>query len=117
VSTSGEKQLLEAIMEGQLFIVAEYRASNVSKREFVDKEDGKAKGKVSVRHLIEMSGSRGIDSVTLFQSVPESVTDPATIKIEWVKGQRYAFPLVSIGREKGKNTSGLLDTSRGVIAL
>ena len=116
MSTSGEQQLLEAILEGQLFIVAEYRASHVGMRQFVD-DDGKAKGKVSVRHLIEMTGSRGVDSVMLFQSVPETVTDPATIKIEWVKGQRYAFPLVKIGRERGQNTSGLLDTNRGVIPL
>jgi hypothetical protein len=52
----------------------------------------------------------------LFQGVPESVTDPASIKIEWVKGKRYAFPLVNLSREKGK-TSGLLDTGRAVIPL
>ncbi len=111
-----EKQLLDAILDGQLYLVGEYRAGIATKREFVDKVDGKAKGKVSVRHLIEMTGAAGIDSVMLFQGVPESVTDPASIKLEWVKGKRYAFPLVSIGREKGK-TSGLLDTNRGVIPL
>lgn len=110
------KQLLEAVLDGQLYLVAEYRASHVGKREFVDKVDGKAKGKVTVRHLIEVSGSAGIDSVTVFQSVHESVTDPALVKIDWVKGKRYAFPLVNISREKGKTTA-LLDTNREVIPL
>lgn len=110
------KQLLEAVLDGQLYLVAEYRAGHVGKRDFVDKDTGKAKGKVTVRHLIEVSGSAGIDSVTLFQSAPETVTDPASVKIEWAKGKRYAFPLVSIGRKEGK-TTGLLDTSREVIPL
>ena len=116
MSASGEKQLLDAILDGQLYLVAEFRAGLASKREFVDKVTGKAKEKVSVRHLIEVSGSSGIDSVTLFQGVPETVTDPASVKMEWQKGKRYAFPLVTLGREKGK-TSGLLDTNRGVIPL
>lgn len=116
MSASGEKQLLEAVLDGQFYLVAEYRAGIATKRDFVDKVTGKAKEKVSVRHLIEVSGSSGIDSVTLFQGVPETVTDPAAVKMEWQKGKRYAFPLVSIGREKGK-TSGLLDTNRGVIPL
>lgn len=110
------KQLLEAVLDGQLYLVAEYRASHVGKREFVDKEDGKSKGKVTCRHLIEVSGCFGIDSVTVFQSIPENITDPAAVKIDLVKGKRYAFPFVSIGREKGK-TSGLMDTNREVIPL
>lgn len=116
MSTSGELQLQAAILDGQLYLVAEYRGGLASKREFVDKETGKAKGKVSVRHIIEVAGSLAIESVTLFQGVPESVTDPAAIKMEWEKGKRYAFPLVTLGREKGK-ASGLLDSNRGVIAL
>ena len=111
-----EKQLLEAILDGELYLVGEYRAGIATKRELVDKVTGLAKAKVSVRHLIELAGATGIDSVVLFQGVPETVTDPASIKLEWVKGKRYAFPLVTLGREKGK-TSGLLDTGRGVIPL
>lgn len=111
-----EKKLLEAILDGQLYLVGEYRAGIATKREFVDKVDGKSKGKVSVRHLIELAGTTGIDSVMLFQGVPETVTDPASIKLEWVKGKRYAFPIVTLGREKGK-VSGLLDTNREVIPL
>lgn len=110
------KPLLEAVLDGQLFLVAEYRASHVGRRDFVDKDTGKAKGKVTVRHLIEVSGSAGIDSVTLFQSVPDDVTDPASVKIGFEKGKRYAFPLVNLAREKGK-ASGLLDTSREAIPL
>ncbi len=113
---SNQSELLGAILDGQLYLVGEYRASHVGRREFVDKVDGKAKGKVSVRHLIEITGSAGIDSVTLFQGVPEAVTDPASITIVWIKGKRYGFPLVTLGREKGK-TSGLLDTGRKVIEL
>jgi hypothetical protein len=116
MSSNAEKQLLDAVLEGQLYLVAEYRAGLATKREFVDTVTGKAKGKVSVRHLIEVAGSSGIDSVTLFQGVPESVTDPAAVVLEWVKGKRYAFPLVTLGREKGK-ASGLLDGNRGVIPL
>jgi hypothetical protein len=122
VNSSGEKQLLDAILDGQLYLVAEYRAGLATKREFVDKVTGKAKEKVSARHMIEVTGSAGIDSVTLFQGVPETETDPANVKMEWQKGmpwqkgKRYAFPLVTLGREKGK-TSGLLDTNRGVIPL
>ena len=78
--------------------------------------DGKAKGKVTVRHLIEISGSAGLDSITVFQGVPESVIDPATVKISWEKGKLYGFPMVSLGREKGK-TSCLLDNNREVIPL
>lgn len=111
-----EKQLLDAILDGQLYVVGEYRASIVSKRDFVDSVDGKSKGKVMVRHLIEMAGSMGLDAVMLFQGVPATVTDPASIKIDWVKGNRYAFPLVNLSKEKGK-TSGLLDTGRMVIPL
>lgn len=110
------EQLLEAVLDGQLWIVAEYRASYVGRRDFVDKTDGKAKGKVTVRHLIEVAGSAGVDSVTLFQSVPLTVTDPADVKIPWEKGKRYAFPLLSLQREKGK-ASGLLDLGREVIPL
>ena len=116
MSAATEKQLLERILDGELYLVAEYRASHVVKREFVYKVDGKAKGKVTVRHLIEVSGSAGLDSVTVFQSVPETITDPAAVKIPWEKGKRYGFPLVTMGREKGK-TSGLLDTGREVIPL
>jgi hypothetical protein len=116
MSNAGEKQLLDRILDGELYVVAEYRASHVGKREFVDKVDGKAKGKVTARHLVEISGARGLDAVTLFQSITETITDPSTVKIPWEKGKRYAFPLVTLGREKGK-TSGLLDTSRDVISL
>lgn len=116
MSAATEKQLLERVLDGELYVVAEYRASHVGKREFVDKVDGKAKGKVTVRHLIEISGAAGVDSVTVFQSVPEAISDPAAVKIPWEKGKRYAFPMVTLGREKGK-TSGLLDTSREVIPL
>lgn len=110
------KQLIDAVLDGQFYLVGEYRGGYVGKREFVDKNTGKAVGKVSVRHLIEICGSAGVDSVTVFESVPLTVIDPATVKIPWVKGKRYAFPLVSLAREKGK-TSALLDTSREVIPL
>lgn len=116
MSAATEKQLLDRLLDGELYIVAEYRASHVGKREFVDKDDGKAKGKVTARHLIEISGANGLDSITLFQSVPLTVTDPSSVKIPWEKGKRYAFPLVTLAREKGK-TSGLLDTNREVISL
>lgn len=116
MSDAGQKELLDRILDGELYLVAEFRAKHVDKREFVDQVDGKAKGKVVARLLVEISGSRGLDAVTLYQSVSLSVTDPAEVKIPWAKGKVYAFPLVSLDRKNGK-TSGLLDTKRDVISI
>jgi len=108
--------LLELVLEGGLYLVAEYRASYVGRRDFVDKTDGKAKGKVVCNHLIEISNPSGVESIKLFQGVPLTTTDPSQVQITWEKGKRYAFPLLNLSREKGR-LSGLLDTGKEVIPL
>jgi len=112
-----EQKLLAAILDGQIYVVGEFRSGLASAKKLVDSTDGKVKGgKVMVRILIEVEGFFGVEPVMLMQFLPESVTDPASVKIEWEKGKRYAFPLSKIGRENGK-TSGFLDGNREVIPL
>jgi hypothetical protein len=112
-----EQKLLSAVLDGQLYLAGEYRSGMASQKKFVDKGDGKAKANnVMVRHLIEVTGFFGVDSVTLLQFLPDTVTDPATVKIEWDKGKRYAFPISKVIREGGK-TSGFIDGNREVIPL
>ena len=109
-------RLLELVLEGGFYLVGEYRASYVGTRDFVDKTDGKAKGKVVCNHLIEIANPSGVESVKLFQGVPLTTTDPSQVHVTWEKGKRYAFPLLSLSREKGR-LSGLFDSGKEVIPL
>jgi hypothetical protein len=112
-----EQKLLSAVLDGQLYLVAEYRGGLATVKRQVDKEDGKAKsGKVTVRHIIEIISLFGVDSVMMLQFMPETVTDPAAVKIPWEKGKKYAFPLTKMDRENGKATA-FLDANREVIPL
>ncbi|MES2439898.1 MAG: hypothetical protein V4584_12550 [Verrucomicrobiota bacterium] len=112
-----EQKLLVAVLDGQLYLVGEYRGGAATGKKFADTTDGKAKtGKVMIRHMVETIGFFGVDSILLLQFLPDTVTDPASVKIEWEKGKRYAFPISKYGRDGGK-TSGFLDGNREVIPL
>lgn len=115
MSAASEK-LLQLILKGEVYLVGEYRGSHVGRRDFVDKTDGKSKGKVVCHHLIEIAGRNGIHPVKLYQGVPLSVSNPEEVKISWEKGKRYAFPILSLEREKGR-LSALLDGALETITV
>ena len=110
------EKLLNEILKGELYIVGEYRGSHVGRREFVDKRDGRSKGKVTCQHLIEVTGRNGIHPVKLFQPIPLTINNPDEVKILFQKGKRYAFPLLSLDRDKGR-LSGLLDSNLETISV
>lgn len=112
-----ERLVLDAVLDGQLLQVVEYRAGMASVKKHVEPEGGKAiQGKVMVRHLVEIVGSKGFESMLVLEFLPETVTDPETVKIPWEKGRRYAFPISKMNRENGKATA-FLDSKREVIPL
>lgn len=97
----------EVIVESCPCLIGEYRGSIIERVEWVDKQDGKAKGFVKATHLFEIGKGSVIQSIRIDESVPRTIEDPNLVKRRFKKGSRYLLSLQSMKNDKG-NLEGRL---------
>lgn len=97
-------------------LIGEYRGSKIERVDYVDKKDGKAKGFVKVTHLVEVGLGGAVTAVRVDEKVPETITDPAQVKVPYKRGGTYLLRLSSLSSDKG-NLEGRLFAGSAVVEL
>jgi hypothetical protein len=93
------EKLIEAIKQGRIFLVGEFRGARVEVIRYVDKKTGQATAFTSITYLVERSGAA--ESVMISQQVGDGAIDAATVKVSAQKGKTYAFELSGLERVRG----------------
>lgn len=93
--------LLERVLGGHFVLVGEFRGGRVNVRGFVDRKTGLASTSLIVSYVVECATSGTFDLVKINRRAPEGVTDPAQVAIDLEKGQRYAFEIETLSRDRG----------------
>jgi len=104
-----QKLLVEGIMKGTVYFVGEYRGSHIGERSFVDKADGKKRSFIGATHLLEVNRDGKVEAIKLVQRVPDTVTDPKDVLVNWKRGETYAFPISRMNWKNGTIEIGLAD--------
>lgn len=93
------EKAIEAIKQGRILLVGEYRGSRVEHISYVDKKTGQKNAFTSITYLVERIG--GAESVMISQQVGDGVVDASTVKVNAQKGKTYAFELSGLEKVRG----------------
>lgn len=93
------EKLIEAIKQGRIFLMGEFRGARVEVIRYVDKKTGQATAFTSTTYLVERVGVA--ESVMISQQVGDGPIDPTTIKVMAQKGKTYAFELSGLEKVRG----------------
>lgn len=93
------EKLLEAIKQGRVFLIGEFRGSRVENIRYVDKKTGQANAFTSMTYLVERNG--GAESVMISQQIGDGVVEASTVKAIAQKGKTYAFELSGLEKVRG----------------
>lgn len=91
-------EMLKTMLDLGLCFSGEYRGSQVERVEWVDKNDGKAKGFVKATHLFEFGKTGAVNSVRIEQPIPRTIEDPKEVKVTLERGKRYLMQLSSFDK-------------------
>jgi hypothetical protein len=84
--------LIPAVLDGHIILVAEFRGGRVEQSGFVDKITGEKTSTLQLTYAVERQGQGMIEKVILRRYLQPSVT-PEEAEIKLVKGVHYAFVL------------------------
>jgi len=93
------EKIVEAIKQGRILLVGEYRGSRVENISYVDKKTGQKNSFTSMTYVVERIG--GAESVTITQQIGDGVVDASTVKVNAQKGKTYAFELSGLEKVRG----------------
>ena len=93
------EKLLEAIKQGRILLVGEFRGSRVENISYVDKQTGQKNAFISTTCLVERIG--GAESVMITQPANDGVVDASAVKVNAQKGKTYAFELCGLEKVRG----------------
>lgn len=88
-------------------LIGEHRGSVIERVEWVDKQDGTAKGFVKATHLFEIGQGSVIQSIRIDEPIARNIEDPKQVKPLFKRGSKYLLSLQSLKKEKG-NLDGRL---------
>ena len=91
----------EAIVAAGACLIGEYRGSQVERVEWVDRNDGKAKGFVKCTHLFEMGIGGAVKAIRVDEPIPKTVMDPNEVKVSLKRGSRYLMSLQILKNDRG----------------
>jgi hypothetical protein len=94
-------ELLNRVLSGGIILVGEFRGGRADVRGFVDRKTGLASTSLIVSYVVECATSGAFDLVKINRRAPQGVTDPAQVPINLEKGQRYAFEIETLSKERG----------------
>ena len=100
-----KEEMLARMLCGWAGVTGEFRGGRADLVGHVDRKTGLASQRVVVSYIVECWVSGGTGVVKIMQRLPESVTDPAQVKIELEKGRRYAFEVDAFSKESGFATA------------
>jgi len=93
------EKAIEAMKQGRILLVGEFRGSRVENISYVDKKTGQKNAFISTTYLVERIG--GAESVMITQPAADGVVDVSTVKVNAVKGKTYAFELSGLEKVRG----------------
>lgn len=93
------EKAIEAMKQGRILLIGEFRGSRVETISYVDKKTGQKNAFISTTYLVEKMG--GAEPVMITQPAADGVVDASTVKVNAQKGKTYAFELSSFERVKG----------------
>lgn len=100
-SNNGEAALLDRVRKGEVIMVGEWRQCNVEAVKMRDPKTGTIRQAVVLRHGLETVK----EQFSLSEWMPDG-TDPKSVVVPYVKGQRVLVLLTSLARERGLLTVG-----------
>lgn len=100
-------ELFQRIMSGELFLVGEYRGGQAVANSYVDKKTGLAITRILVSYIVECSLGGCFDFVKISANAPDGAKTAEEVVIPLQRGQRYAFPVQSVSRERDLATAWL----------
>ncbi len=101
---NGAMTIQQLLDQGRAIILGEWRGSVPETINYISKKGQPAKfGRVS--HTVEIGDGKTLSSVTVSQSVPDSVAAESVV-VPFAKGQRAAVEVDSMHIEKGQRSIG-----------
>jgi len=93
------EKIVEAIRQGRILLVGEFRGFRVENISYVDKKTGQKNAFISTTLIVERNG--GAESVMITQPAADGVVDASTVKVNAQKGKTYAFELSGLEKVRG----------------
>jgi len=93
------EKLIEAMKQGKVFLIGEFRGAKTDVIRYVDKKTGQASAFTATNYLVERPGA--LEVAMISQQVGDGTVDPTTIKVTAQKGKVYAFELSGMERVRG----------------
>lgn len=93
------EKIVEAIKQGRILLVGEFRGFRVETISYVDKKTGQKNAFISTTLIVERNG--GAESVMITQPAADGVVDASTVKVNAQKGKTYAFELSGLEKVRG----------------
>ena len=93
------EKIIEAMKQGKILLLGEYRGHRVETIRYVDKKTGQKAEFLSIVYLVERRN--GSEVVLISQDPGAGVKDAAEVKITAQKGKQYAFELSGLENVRG----------------